>query len=332
MLAKRTKKLYEIDPRSWEHPADTAALSAVRQLKGFDELLKFILSLTSERAIRLVVLASSVKVTERQFPRLNAIRDNVVDVFDWKTKPDVFVTQSPYLNAGVLGVDQPFIIVNSSLARSLDDAELTAVIGHEMGHIMSGHALYKTMTWLLANITLSAIPVAQIVVYAILAALSEWDRKSELTADRAGLLAVQAVDPAYTLLMKLAGGDDMSQLNIDEFFAQAQEYENHKSLLDSIHKILNQLWMSHPYPVIRLQEIRTWALSGTYETILGGTYLRRGYYQSTAQDDMKAGFDHYRQAAREADDPISKFVSGVGDSIEEAAGEIGKTLKGFLGE
>jgi Zn-dependent protease with chaperone function len=332
MLAKRTKKLYEIDPRSWEHPADTAALSGVRQLKGFDELLKFILSLTSERAIRLMVLASSVKVTERQFPRLGAIRDNVVDIFDWKTKPDVFVTQSPELNAGVLGVDQPFIIVNSSLVRSLDDHELTAVIGHEMGHIMSGHALYKTMTWLLANITLKLIPLGDLVVYAIQGALSEWNRKSELTADRAGLLAVQAVDPCYSLLMKLAGGDDTSQLNIDEFFAQAQEYENHKTLLDSVHKILNQLWLSHPYPVVRLQEVRTWALSGTYETILSGTYLRRGYYQSTAQEEMKAGFDHYRKTAKEADDPISKFVSGVGDGIEEAAGEIGKTLKGLLGE
>lgn len=38
MLVKRIKKLDEIDPKSWEHPADKAALSALKQLKGLDEL------------------------------------------------------------------------------------------------------------------------------------------------------------------------------------------------------------------------------------------------------------------------------------------------------
>lgn len=34
MLAIRTPRYEGIDPRSWEHPADKAALAAVRQMRG----------------------------------------------------------------------------------------------------------------------------------------------------------------------------------------------------------------------------------------------------------------------------------------------------------
>ncbi|MDR1072730.1 MAG: hypothetical protein LBL45_03530 [Treponema sp.] len=72
--------------------------------------------------------------------------------------------------------------------------------------------------------------------------------------------------------MKLSGADDLTQVNLNEFFSRAQEYENQKSLLDGIHKIINQVWASHPVPVIRLQELKSWELSGFWTEIIS----RRG--------------------------------------------------------
>jgi Zn-dependent protease with chaperone function len=322
MLVKRIKKFAGIDPRSWEHPADTAALSAVKHLKGFDDLIKAIMSLTSEKSLKLMVLASTVKVTENQYPKINNIMNNIVDTFDWNYKPTVFLTQSPFLNAGVLGVKEPFIILNNSILKEFDEKEITAVLAHEMGHVMSGHSLYKTIIWLLTNISLSLIPIPGIIVYGIIAALSEWNRKSELTADRVELLALQDEIPSYNILMKMAGAGDLSQVNINDFFLQAQEYENQKSLLDSIHKILNQVWLSHPYPVVRLQELKTWASSGYYENIVNGNYLRRGVYQSTANEDMKAGYEYYKDTFTKTDDPIFKFVGNIGGEFEKASADI----------
>jgi Zn-dependent protease with chaperone function len=322
MLIKRIKKFEKIDPRSWEHPADTAALSAVKQLKGFDDIIKAIMSLTSEKSIKLMVLASTVKITENQYPRINNIVNNIVDTFDWNYRPAVFLTQSPFLNAGVLGVNEPFILVNSSILKEFDEKEITAVLAHEMGHIMSGHSLYKTIIWLLTNISLSFLPVPGILIYAIIAALSEWNRKSELTADRAELLGVQDETPSYNLLMKLSGAEDLSQVNINEFFIQAQEYENQKSLLDSIHKILNQAFLSHPYPVVRLQELKTWASSGYYESILNGNYLRRDVYQSTVNEDIKAGYEYYKETFTKTDDPVFNFVGNIGVEVEKATSDI----------
>jgi Zn-dependent protease with chaperone function len=331
MLIKRMRKLTGIAPKSWEHPADKAALTALKQIKGLDELVKNLVSVTTERSLKLMVLASAVKVTQNQYPRLYTILADVVDVFDWDYTPPLFVTQSPFWNAGVLGVKEPFIIIHSAMLQGCEDTEITAVIGHEMGHIMSGHALYKTLVYLLANISLSFIPMGDILVGPIKAALFEWNRKSELSADRAGLLAVQKAETSFNLLMKMAGAGDLSQVNINEFFYQAQEYENQKTVLDSIHKILNQLWQSHPYPVIRLQELKTWEASGVYQSILEGNYIRRGAGTENAQEDMQGAYDYYRDTVKKGDDPISNIFNNVGEGIEKAAESIGEKIRDMMG-
>jgi hypothetical protein len=253
-----------------------------------------------------------------------------VDTFDWPYTPGLFVTQSPFWNAGTMGVKEPFIILNSSMIKNFEEPEITAVIAHEMGHIMSGHVLYKTLLWLLTKISFNLIPMASILLTPILLALCEWDRKSELTADRAELLATQDPVPSFQVLMKMAGAEDLSQVNLNEFFAQAQEYENQKSLLDGVHKILNQLWASHPFPVIRLQELKTWESSGYYQTILDGNYLKRGLYQDKAGENIKAGYEYYKETVKSGDDTLSNISNIVGGGIGKAAEEIGRGLKNIF--
>ncbi len=316
MLAIRTPRYEGIDPRSWEHPADKAALAAVRQMKGVDELFKLILSLTSERSMKLLMLASSVKVTERQYPRIHATVNEIAYMFDWGYRPDVFVTQSPVMNAGVLGVKEPFMIINSAMLKNSSEKEIKALLAHEMGHIMSGHSLYKTIIWILTNLSSSVLPIPGIVIYGLLLAMSEWDRKSELTADRVELLALQDSTPSYTLLMRMAGADDVSQVNINEFFSQAKEYDDQKSLVDSVHKLLNSAWLSHPYPVVRLQELKAWEMSGYYERIVGGNYLRRAVYEGSFQEEAKEGYDYYKSEFQKSDDPIIRTLNGIGDEVE----------------
>lgn len=327
MLMKRVRKLYEIDPRSWEHPADRAALAALRQVKGLDELIKTFLSITTERGMQLMHYASSVKVGPTQYPKINTIIDDLVETFDWPYRPTVFVTQSPFFNAHTFGAKEPWIVLNSSILRTFDEEELRVVVAHEFGHVMSGHAMYKTLIWLLANVSLSLIPGAQLAALPVMAALSEWDRKSELSADRAALLATQVEEPSYRVLMRMAGGEDLSQVNLNDFFAQAREFEDRKDLVDTFHKILNQLWLSHPHPVTRLSELKTWASSGLYATILDGMYLKREHRTDDPASEMKEGFDYYKRTVEEGEDPLSRLFTNLGKGIEHAAGEVGGALK-----
>jgi Zn-dependent protease with chaperone function len=329
MLMLRAKKLPGISPRAWEHPTDKAALSVLKQIKGLDELVKMLLGGTTERSIRLLHVANCVKVTSTQFPRIKVLLDRVVDVMDWPYTPEVFVANSPFFNAGAFGVKTPFIVLNSALLKSLSEDELYCAIAHEMGHIMSGHNVYSTVLWVLASLSVSSLPIAGLLVQPLLLALKEWDRKAELSADRAALLALQSEKENYALLMKLAGGEDLSQMNLNDFFLQAMEYENQKSVMDGFYKVLNTMKQSHPFPVVRLQELSSWISSGQYKAILDGNYARRDQ-EAHPREDIKEAFAHIKSDAASSNDPVLKTVKEVGSSLGKAAEGIREKLKDAL--
>src|SRR4051812_6871580 len=68
--ARRRITLTGISSRAWEHPADRGALTALRELRGFDEVVKSFFGMWNERGFRLAYLASTVRVDHRQYPRV----------------------------------------------------------------------------------------------------------------------------------------------------------------------------------------------------------------------------------------------------------------------
>ncbi len=84
-----------ISSRAWEHPADKGALVALRKLKGFDTLLKALSGLVNERAVRLLLLGSAVRVDERQFTDLHRLLTDVGAVLDVNGVPEMYVVADP---------------------------------------------------------------------------------------------------------------------------------------------------------------------------------------------------------------------------------------------
>jgi Zn-dependent protease with chaperone function len=317
--ARSRVTLTGISSRTWEHPADRGALVAMRKLKGFDNLLKAMSGLFNERAVRLAVLGSAVRVDERQFARVHRMLVDVATVLDVPELPEVYVVNDPITNAVTLGMDKPFIVLNSGLIDLLDDEELAFVIAHELGHVMSGHAVYQTMLRRLIQLSLgmAAIPLGGIGVRVIIAALMEWARKAELSADRAGLLGVQ--DPAVALRvhMQLASGGHVDDLDPTSFLAQGAEYVGAGDLRDSLLKLLLLEGRSHPFAVIRATELRGWIDSGEYTRVLGGTYPRR------ADDDSAAVSDAAKEAATSYAEAFRQTQDTLGRLVHDAAGWVG---------
>ena len=319
-----------IDSRSWEHPADRAALAALKSIPGFDELIKKILGIISDRKLELLFLANTIRVSETQYSKIWTIMKRLCTTFDWPNQPPVFITQSPFLNGGTLGVDKPMIILNSSVLNVLDDEELTCLLAHELGHIMSGHAAYKTLLYLLLNITFSLLPISQAILVPIILALREWDRKSELSADRVEVLALQNPEPSYQLLIKLAGGTKPGEVNINDFFKQAQEYEEAAGLIDQVHKFINILDASHPFAVLRLKELHEWVQGGSYKSIVDGIYLRRGIHKADTGEEIKGGFDFYKDETQKASPVIESAIEEIGDKLINFGVEIGNVLSSLF--
>lgn len=317
-LRKVRTRFPGISARAWEHPADRAALSALRAVPGLDTILQKLVGATTERSLRLITLASAVRVNDYQFHKLHQLHREACSVLDIVEPPELYVTQTPFLNARAVGVDNPFIVLNSSLVDSLNEDEMLAVIAHELGHCMSGHVLYKTLLQLLLKFSTMAfsLPMAGATLMAIIMALREWDRKSELSADRAGLLVVQNPNVCYQLEMKLAGGAHLDQMDINEFFKQASEYERGGTIVDSIFKLLNLAGQSHPFPVIRLAELKRWVDDGSYVKIMEGNYARR---DDDDEDDvlknMREAARSYKRDMNESEDPLA----GVARTATRAA-------------
>lgn len=327
--AARPRRTFpEIAAVTWEHPADRAALQSLRSIPGFEDIVRKILALLGgERGIRLLFQANAVRVGPTQFPKLWTAHVEMCTTFDWPRVPELFVSQTPVFNAGAYGVDEPFIVLHSAALELLDDDELKPLLAHELGHVMSGHALYRTIAEILLQVSLGALPfLASLAVLPIRLAILEWSRKSELSSDRAGLLGCQDPIVAQRLYMKMAGGVRAGaysgQLDVDSFMVQANEYLGSNEGLDVVYKVLHTLALSHPMHTVRAAELQQWVAGGDYDRILRGEYIRRGSEarDRPLKDDIAAAGSYYARETKET-------VGHVVDAAKRAAERVGEAFR-----
>ena len=317
------KILTGIAPVSWEHPADRAALQGLRAVPGFDTAVKKILAFVGgEQGVRLIFQANAVKVGPKQFPRLHSMLADVKTTLDWEKDVELYVSQTPIANAMAVGFDEPFIVIHSGTMSLLNDDEQRVVIGHELGHVMSGHALYHTILYLIVLFGFANLPfLAGLALLPIRLALMEWYRKSELSSDRAGLLACQNREDSLRLNMKFAGGGDTSAMDLDVYMEQAKEYAEGGGPVDTIYKILNTLDLDHPFSSMRAAELQKWIDEGEYDKIVvDGQYTHRG---AEAEDrpltrDIGEAAEYYGREAKETVGQVLEAAKKAGQAFTQA--------------
>jgi hypothetical protein len=317
--------LPDISSLTWEHPADRAALNALRAIPGFDQAVNKIAGIFGERGIRHLFTASAVRVGPTQRPDLDALWTDVLRTMDWPNRPQLYVTQTPDVNAGAVGFGDPFVVINSASLEHLTRDEVRVLLAHELGHIMSGHVTYRTIAKIILVVGIGNLPLlAGIALLPFQLAILEWYRKSELSCDRAALLEVQDPDLVLTTFMKLAGGREFGDtLDLGAFKAQASEYEVDGSAWDTVLKVVNTAFREHPFYTVRAGELQRWIAAGAYPRILAGEYVRRADVKPGDHlgDDMKAAGNYYADQAKAA-------MGKVGDTIGKAKTAFSEAFKG----
>lgn len=313
--AKTRRVFTDISPRSWEHPADRAALQALRAIPIFDEVLRKLFGYFGEKPIRLAFQANAVRVSERQFGRVHELYREVLKTLDAPEDFPLFVSQTPLVNAGAYGMDKPFVLLNSGMLHLLDEDELQYVMAHEVGHILSGHVLYRTMMVILIQLAERGFPIVGLAARAVLVGLLEWYRKSELSSDRAGLLGVQDPRVVFGAMLKMAGGGAPSETSVTAFLDQALEYQESEDVADSVFKVLNLLGATHPFYVLRVSELRAWIEKGEYDRVLRGEYARRADPEPAYIDDLSAAATAYRADATDFVDDLASAARKMADSL-----------------
>ena len=278
-----------ISSEAFRHPLDRQAEEALRSVPGFDLVARKFVEYLTERPQYVYQVGNSIQVGPRQYASIYQIFRECLRDLDIYPEPNLFVSQSPIVNAFALGEDFPFIVLNSGLLDLLSEAELRTVIAHELGHLKCGHTTLIQMaiwtTQVISGLADRTFGLSMLVSSGLVLAFYEWLRKAELSADRAALLVMDDLSPIMGSMMRVAGGSSRygHELSLPEFERQATHYQDlDKDGLNQIYKFLlyNNLsagvFLSHPFTVERVHFLKEWQASAEYQRIRQGNYARAG--------------------------------------------------------
>ena len=277
-FASDNKKFSGLKAEHFQHKWDQQAVAALQAIPGFEYLIKKLMEIGFEQFFRITNLASNVHVTGNMLPDLQDKLRTACEILDVAI-PDLYVSTNPIPNAFTYGDTKPFIVLTSGLLETMSEEELLFILGHEIGHIKCGHVLYKTMARhfalvleIIANATLG---FSRILGTGLEVAIFDWERKSELSADRAGLIVTQSLPIANRTFMKMAASAPSlySQMDENVFLKQVETYEDASdaSFINQAYIALITAKMTHPFTILRAKKLVDWVKKGEFTQVTGIT-------------------------------------------------------------
>ncbi|MBD2446134.1 M48 family metallopeptidase [Nostoc sp. FACHB-152] len=275
-----------ISSEAFRHPLDRQAEQALRNLPGFDLIARKFVEFVYERPQLVYLMGNAIQVGPRQYSTIYQIFRECVRDLDIYPEPALFVSQDPQANSYALGRENPFIVINTGILDLLDEAEIRAVLAHELGHIKCGHTILIQMAmWAMSAASALGeltFGIGNFVSQALIYAFFEWRRKAELTADRAALLVVDDLNTVMSSMMKVSGGSHKyaHECSLQEFIQQSESYHAlDQDGLNQIYKFLmyngaQGIMLTHPFAVERIRYLRDWSVSEEYQQIRRGHYPR----------------------------------------------------------
>ncbi len=306
----------DIAPATWEHPADAAALAAVRAVPGVDRVVAATFGRINEWTTGLRMLHDAREVTDTSHPRLFRVHREVCDALDPPMALPLFAKPMHAINAAAIGVDRPCIIIGATAEDHLPEDALRTILAHEAGHVMSGHIRWKMTLWTLLYVGWAgvAMPVSLPLLVALVAALLEWDRKSELSADRAAALVCGGPEAVCATLDQVRA-EHRTVLH-DHLPANPAWRDRMEWVLRSAHSLIRR----HPPVDDRIAEVRAFAESAAFEQALLGHYPRRSEDRA-ARHQLAGAFlsETESQLRSQAGARIDTLWSGLSDLVDGLA-------------
>ena len=270
--------LEELSPKEYEHPLDRKAINTLEAIPGVRKLVEKIWEKFLQKFLVLEYMGSSLRITNENYPEIYELLDEACLILDVKEIPPLYLINDPTMQALAIGASKPFIGITYALVERLDRDELLFVIAHELGHIKSGHVLYYNIAIYLKPIVEVAsqlsLGIAGLVGGGFQIALKYWQRMSEFTSDRAGLLVCQDPKVCIRAMIKIAGLP-IDRVGIEafeeSFLEQAKEFEDFDyGAMNKFVKVMSTYNNSHPWTVLRASEFIKWEGSEEYKLILKG--------------------------------------------------------------
>ncbi len=287
---------WSLDPREFEHPS----------MQRMNQLLRgsVVLRKSAESLSRKIgkpwyeSTFNSIAASPTQYPRILEIGHLAARRLGAVQKPSFHVELDRGYQSATYGSEQDaFVNVGAFLPRLLDDQELLFVLGHEIGHLISQHALWTTTSMFLVgeqrrNLMGEGVmgfltnPL-KLIEGGVESLVANWMRVADFTADRAALLAVGSFGIARRaiVMLHLKSRRELDQLDIDAWIRQAEAQDQ------TFTRVSQMVTSATPYLGLRLVELGRFARSPEYEALrrkvetgcgvaLDGLFDERGYIRS----------------------------------------------------
>ena len=193
------------------HPEDAKALKALKNVPGLQKLMEKVFEYGHDELAWSDNVTTNLRLSETQMPE---IYDRLPPICERLgiSVPELYLQMTPIPNAWTSGYKKVYIVLTLGLIRRAKGDELDAVLAHECGHILCQHVLYQTLANAIFTFGDTMVDsfmgmIGNVAMKPIRQALMQWNRASELTADRVACIfsPVSTLSRAFLLLSITSG-------------------------------------------------------------------------------------------------------------------------------
>lgn len=278
---------YVIDPSAFQWAEDGRALSALRSIKSLNSAAKAVTEKINRRWVESAF--NGVRLGEKQMSEIYAQAVRAARVLGMPQMPDVYLSGECHWDCRSFGTDKDFfVVIGTALATNFFGDELLFLLAREMGHCRAGHALWKTVIRFflgdeaakkdLTGGLFAASGSAALVGGAAELPLLRWAQQAEITADRAGLLAVGDEEIVRRVLLSWSLKSPLlyRQVNVEAWLEQQAAGEDDTARLSEL------MLSSTPYITRRLKHMTEFA---RHPDLQRWQRLIKNYAERPAPDD-----------------------------------------------
>lgn len=249
------------------HEMDKTGMNTVNAIPGFDSISKFILENSVETYFNILLKGSAIQLTEKNSPYVINTFKKVAQILDYKEElPAIYLKRGYNFTNTIQGYKKPIIILSTDCVERLDESQLMFIAGRCLGGIIAEHNKFEFFAWLISAVGNNVLPVVSSLATL---PIGQWQRKSQLTRDRTGLLACQDFESAIQVLMLMSGVPYGSEKEIDyyEYLNQAIAFQKAKGL-EKFGRATMTLGNDDSWIIDRASELFRWYNLGDFDTVI----------------------------------------------------------------
>lgn len=262
---------YGVAPEAFQWAEDGKAMAVLRSITPLTMAAQVVSDKVGRRWIE--TMFNGVLLGEKQLPQVYFQAVHAARILGMSYMPAVYVTGELMWDCRTYGSDKDsFILMGSALATNFRGPELLFLFAREMGHCRTGHALWKTVIRFLVGEQRAksgimggglfgalgkVLSPTALISETIEVPLMAWARQAEITADRAGMLALGNEEIVRRVLLSwsLKSPILQRQINVQEWLKQQAGND------DDMTKLSELINSTTPYITRRLKLLSQFAAS-----------------------------------------------------------------------